>query len=198
MNGPAKLDVVFAALVADLASIRVAYAVVGGLAVGARAVERMTKDVDVAVAVGNEAEAEALLSALSGRGYRVVEIFEQGATGRLSTVRTTSPVDGVTRVDFLFASSGIEVEIVGAADDTEVLGSKSRVARAEHLVVAKLLSRREGRPQDEMDLAALVPRLNDDELKRVREAIELVVSRGMNRGRNLMADFDAALARYRG
>ena len=59
-------------------------------------------------------------------------------------------------MDLLFASSGIEPEIVAAADWVEsVLGLRVRVARRGHLLALKLLSRSPERPQDQWDLVAL-------------------------------------------
>jgi hypothetical protein len=55
-------------------------AVVGGIAVSARSEPRFTRDVDLAVAIDNDAEAEALVHALLGGGYSVVE--KPGSPGR--------------------------------------------------------------------------------------------------------------------
>lgn len=83
------------------------WALVGGLAVSARAEPRFTRDVDLAVAVGGDAETEALVRELRNRGYEPLEIVEQEATGRLATVRFQPPggeEHGVV-LDLLFASS---------------------------------------------------------------------------------------------
>lgn len=50
----------------DLIEANVAFALVGGLGVSARTEPRFTRDADVAVALANDAEAEALIAA---RGY---------------------------------------------------------------------------------------------------------------------------------
>lgn len=85
-------------------------ALVGGLAVGVRGEPRFTRDVDLAVAVSSDAEAEALVRDLLARGYRAFNALEQEAAGRLATVRLRSPTAAtdVAVVDLLFASSGIE------------------------------------------------------------------------------------------
>ena len=50
------------------------WALVGGLAVGARAEPRTTRDVDVAVSVVDDVDAEAFIHALQSRGFsRIVE-----------------------------------------------------------------------------------------------------------------------------
>jgi hypothetical protein len=56
---------------------------------------------------------------LSQRGYALDTTVEHTGTGRLATARTTSPSGAV--IDLLFASSGIEPEIVSAAEQVEIL-----------------------------------------------------------------------------
>jgi hypothetical protein len=92
---------------ADLKAIGVRWALVGGLAVSARSTPRFTKDLDFAVAVGNDAEAEDVVHRLRGRNYRPVEVLEQDYVERLSGVRLEGRGSDVV-VDLLFASSGIE------------------------------------------------------------------------------------------
>jgi len=75
---------------------------------------RTTRDVDIVVAVSGDADAEAVVFALQSRGYQLLLALEQTAVGRLSTVRLSTPgasSRGVV-VDLLFASSGIEPEII--------------------------------------------------------------------------------------
>ena len=50
----------------DLTRARVSFALVGGLAVSAWTEPRFTRDADFAVALAGDAEAEALMNALSG------------------------------------------------------------------------------------------------------------------------------------
>ena len=64
----------------------------GGLAVSARAEPRTTRDVDIVVAVSNDADAERTVLALRQRGYRDAgEMLEHEATGRLATMRMVAP-----------------------------------------------------------------------------------------------------------
>ena len=101
----------------DLSQARVPFAVIGGLAVSVRTEPRFTRDADLAVALSTDAEAEALIHTLRARHYGIEAVIEQEAVGRLATVRLTlsseprSPV-----VDLLFASSGIESEVVADAE----------------------------------------------------------------------------------
>ena len=79
----------------DLTDARIAFALVGGLAVSARTEPRFTRDADFAVALPGDAEAEALIHNLRGQGYLVHAVVEQDAVGRLATVRLSeSPQAG--------------------------------------------------------------------------------------------------------
>lgn len=171
------------------------FAMIGGLATSLRGEPRTTRDVDLAIASEDDADAEAFVRDLTARGYRVVAILEQETTGRLATVRLVSPVDGVTVVDLMFASCGIEREIVAAASNVELVGSSIPLAQRGHLVAMKLLSRDDRtRPQDAADLVALRARLEPADVEIARAACRLIEERRANRGRDLGAALDAWLA----
>lgn len=180
---------------ADLKASGARYALVGGLAVSARAEPRLTRDVDVAVAVADDAEAEHLVFALQARGYTVRSSVEQTRNRRLATVRLIPPVEGGTVVDLLFSTCGIEPEIVDQAEQLSILpGLVVPVARVEHLIVMKLLSRDDRtRPQDLDDIRALLVVARARERKRVPDAITLVTERKFSRRRNLTAAWNAFL-----
>ena len=180
----------------DLNQAGVAYALVGGLAVSVRAAPRFTRDADLAVAVPSDAEAEALIHTLRASDYRVEAVVEQHAVGRLATVRLTrsrqpqSPV-----IDLLFASSGIENEVVAEAEPIELLPKLTMgVAQTGHLIALKVLSRDDlGRPQDLVDLRTLLRVASPAELERAHAAVALIVSRGYHRGRDLTTEMKALL-----
>ena len=92
-------------------------------------------------------------------------------------------------MDLLFAASGIEVEVVRAAEPIEVgAGLVADVARVGHLIAMKLVSRDdERRPQDRGDLAALVKVADPTEWARAEEAVRLIEERGFARKRDLKA-----------
>ena len=140
----------------DLSESGAHCAVVGGLAVSARTEPRFTKDIDIAVAVANDREAEALIRFLRARNYKIEALVEQEAIERLATVRLIPPGESALVVDLLFASSGIEPEIVAAAEPIEIVaGFAVRVSTTAHLIAMKVLSRDdERRPQDRVDLTA--------------------------------------------
>ncbi|HUE87062.1 MAG TPA: nucleotidyl transferase AbiEii/AbiGii toxin family protein [Vicinamibacterales bacterium] len=169
-------------------------ALIGDLAVSAHTEPRFTRDADLAVAT--DEEAEALVRRLQTSGYGVQSAVEQKAVNRLATVRLSRP-DGrhAPVIDLLFASSGIEREVVEAAEPVELLQQFwIRVARIGHLIALKILSRDdESRPQDLVDLRALLRVATSDELAMARRALQHIEARGYHRGRDLMADFETLL-----
>ena len=115
-------------------------------------------------------------------------MLEQDATDRLATVRLTSARSaGDIMIDLLFASSGIEPEIVASADPLEISpGLIVPVATIGHLIAIKLLARDDlTRPQDLADLRALVDVAAADDITLAREAVALITERGFHRDRDL-------------
>lgn len=169
------------------------WALVGGLAVSARAEPRFTRDIDLAVAVQSDADAEGLLFSLNHARYGLLTVIEQEAARRLATVRLAPPEAAGVVVDLLFASCGVEPEIVAAAERLEVLeGVIVPVARTGHLIAMKLLAQDDRlRPQDRVDLLHLIAAADAEELGRAREAVTLIQERGFGRSK----DLTAALAR---
>jgi len=181
----------------DLAGANVSFALVGGLAVSARTEPRFTRDADLAVAVASDAAAEALIGALRARDYRIEAIVEQEAVGRLATVRLTrsgEPFGPV--IDLLFASSGIEPEVIAEAEAIELLPTlRIPVATTAHLIALKILSRDDvTRPQDVSDLRALLRVASPADVAHARTALALITSRGYQRGRDLEAEMARLLS----
>jgi hypothetical protein len=180
----------------DMAAALVAsgrgYALVGGLAISVRAEPRFTRDVDMAVAVLGDAQAEALIHELVRGGYSVLATVEHDTTQRLATARLLPPggsPHGLV-VDLLFASSGIEPEIVGQAEMLEmVVGLVLPVATVGHLLALKVLSANAERPQDAADLRALAEIATAADRKLAEQALGLIAARGFGRGKPLLDDF---------
>lgn len=184
-------------VVGDLDGQPLPWALVGGLAVSARTEPRTTRDVDVAVTVPDDAAAEAIIWSLTRAGYTVAGAVEQTDTQRLATVRLHPPsshASGVI-VDLLFASSGIEPELVARATRLEIVaGLELPVASIGDLIALKVLSRDDDRrPQDAADLRALCRAASAADLAVARESLALITARGFARGRDLDALFDHAL-----
>ncbi len=184
-----------------LADLGYPWALVGGLAVSARAEPRFTRDVDFAVALKSEREAETLILAVQARGYRIDTVLEQETTGLLATVRLVAPGSGEHGVilDLLFASSGIEAEVVERATLIEVFpGIELPVAQVSELLALKILARDdERRPQDTIDIRALLQEASASDLEATKTALTLIVERGFHRNRDLLKDFEDLTKRFR-
>jgi predicted nucleotidyltransferase len=177
-------------IASDLGRHRRQWALVGGFAVSARAEPRLTRDIDVAVTVEDDSDSEDLVRLLQADRYRPLASVEYEETGRLATVRLASSVgDAGVVVDLLFASSGIEPEVVRAADLTEIVpGLSVPIATTGHLIALKLLARDDqARPQDLADLRALRAVATPADLSAAIEAVRLISARGFDRGRDLTA-----------
>lgn len=184
---------------ADLVARGTRFALVGGLAVSARAEPRFTRDVDLAVAVDSDAEAEGLVRSLLARGYRVLAQVEHDDAGLLATVRLAVPSGGEPEgvvVDLLFASSGIEEALVATAEPLEVFaGLTVPVASVPALLALKILASDARRPQDLVDARALLDHAGPDQVQQARELLRQVQERGFGRGKRLVAELDALLDR---
>lgn len=162
-------------------------ALVGGFAVSARTEPRFTRDIDLVVAAPGDAEAETLIGDLLGQGFELFATAEHDTQQRLATARVRHRNDTV--VDLLFASSGIEPEVVAASEPLELIpGLVVPVATIGHLIALKVLSTDERRPQDSIDLSLLLDRSTPADRAQAMLAVELIEERGYNRGRNLKAD----------
>jgi len=193
-----RLESVLRAAARDLSELGLRWALVGGLAVSARAEPRFTRDVDLVIAVPGDLDAEQAVHALQRRGYRIDALVEQEAAGRLATARLAPPQedDAGIVLDVLFASSGIEPEITEAAEELEVFpGLRVRVAGVGHLLALKLLSRDDRtRPQDRADLVALLRAATRADVEEARGAVALIQARGFHRDRDLSRDLERLIA----
>ena len=183
-----RLHTALRAISKDLSESGARSALVGGLAISARTEPRFTRDIDMAVAVSDDRDAEELVKFLTSRKYVIDTLVEQESLNRLATVRLIPPGVPSLLVDLLFASSGIEPEIVAAAEPIEVIaGVVVRVATIPHLIATKVLSRDDDqRPQDRVDLVALLRAASDDEIDLARDALRTINARGFHRGKDLL------------
>jgi predicted nucleotidyltransferase len=190
------VEAALAAAAGDLDALGRRWALVGGLAVSARAEPRTTRDVDIAVDVEDDRDAESLIFALRGRGYAVEATVEHKSAARLATARLRSTAHSGVLLDLLFASCGVEREIARDASVLTLVPSVSvRVASIGHLLAMKLLARDDrSRPQDADDIRNLLREATDADVACARNAVRLVAQRGFARGRDLERLLDAALA----
>jgi hypothetical protein len=185
-------ELALAAICRELVRLSRRFALVGGLAVSVRAEVRFTRDVDIVVLVSDDSEAESLAYELRLAGYAAVASIEHETRHRLSTVRLMSPA-GV-KVDLLFASSGIEAEIVDRATPVDFEGAGSvPVANAEELLAMKILSMTDTRLQDRIDAQHLLQFTPKLDISRVREHLARITDRGYAREQDLEAKLAVVL-----
>jgi len=186
-----ELEIALRRIVDDLTEEDVRFALVGGLAVSVRAEPRLTRDIDLAISVHDDSMAEAIVQRLIARDYQPGAVIEH-QSGRLATVRLSHLGSTASFTDLLFASCGIEPEIVTNAERLEVLPELViPVATTGHLIAMKLLARDDRlRPADADDINALATIAREPDWVEARAAVELITQRGYGRGR----DLDGALA----
>jgi len=169
-------------------------ALVGGIAASVRTEPCFTRRLDFALAVQHDEEAEHALLELERHGFSVVAKVEHTTARRFATAQLRESAD-TPIVELLFASCGIEPEIVADSSPLQVLGVNVSVATVGHLVAMKLVSDDpERRPRDHQELVALASVADEREWQRAHEAIGLIQQRGFSRGR----DLPAGLAEIRG
>lgn len=167
------------------------WCLVGGLAIASRSEPRNTRDIEVAVAVTGDHQAESIIRKLcENRGYRILTVLEETGTARMATVRLLPPGSDARGaiVDLLFASSGIEPELVTASTVISVIPDVDLpVATAGHLLALKVLA---ARPQDLVDAQNLLLEMDDGERQRAKQAVRLIQERGFARQKDLVATLE--------
>ena len=194
-----RLDAALRSVVGRLRELGARFALIGGMAVSLRAEERSTRDIDLALAVHDDREAERIVLGLQSHGYQPSEVLEQRTTGRLATVRLAPPSPSRVIIDLLFASSGIEQEIVNRAEEIELsAGLTLPVATTAQLLALKVLSEDEtARLQDRIDLFSILKLADPSEILNAFELLQLIMSRGTNRGQDLERKFHAIIEAVR-
>lgn len=145
------LDEALRALVAGLRAAARPSMIIGGIAVIARGVMRLTRDIDATVA-GGGTDLEALLGVLLRHGIvprieNAVRFAEQSHV--LLLRHAPSGID----VDLSLAWLPFELDAIAASDVVSIHGARVRVARAEDLVIYKIAA---WRPQDQQDAERLI------------------------------------------
>lgn len=190
-----KLRETLVELVGQLEAARVGFAVVGGLAASARGEAGFTRDIDIVVAVSNDAGAEAVVFQLTQRGFRVLATVEQDATHRRATARLQHG-SGVV-CDLIFATCGIEREIVDGAEPLKLFDTPIRTAAVEAMVAMKVLSATDRRPRDLGDIQAMLQAHPDLDEAEVRRLLNAIVERGFARGQDLLEKWAQIRVRLR-
>jgi hypothetical protein len=195
MNG--RLTQLLGEAATTLREWRVPFALVGGLAIGIRAMARATRDVDLAVSVGDENLANDLVRRFHLRGWMdrpEGAVFQRRDTGGLALVRLVRELGSEKPcVDLIFSLAGIEREVVAGATPAEIApGFVLPVSRIGHLIALKLLA---GRSHDLGDLGALLEQSTEVDQNLAFESLALIEERNFHEGRNLRAELEAFINR---
>lgn len=183
-RGGERIQEVLLASVAALESEGARYCLAGGIARAYLAEPRSTKDIDFAVSVASDEEAEQLLFRLQRGRFVVRELFQK-VTGRIATARLTLGAVPI-RVDLLFLTSGLEDVAVRESVRVELVrGVEVSLIRRPHLIAMKVVAYR---PQDLVDIAALLDAGTAAEEREVTRILE-----NDSRAAVLMARWDEVL-----
>ncbi len=180
----------------DLRQLRVRWALLGGLAVSLHAEPRTTQDIDLGIAVADDREAERIVGDLMARRYEMEWGLERASPRRMSVVRLEMKSEPGPRldVDFIFAVSGIEREIVAAAELLEVLpGVALPVITKGHLLALKTLA---GRDKDRADIQSLLRVASASDLAETREALDLIERRRFHKKKDLQNELEEHVRRF--
>lgn len=171
---------------------------VGGIAVSLRTVERFTKDIDFAISVESDSAADLLVNSFRNAGFHIAMFLEKEDDGGLMTVRLTTGGDVEVFVDLLFATSGIEREVIADATELEPFpGIVVKLASTSSLIAMKVLSADwKIRPQDVLDIQQLLGVADLNDIERARELLELITERGYNRSKDLQTELAEYIARF--
>jgi hypothetical protein len=178
----------------DLRALGLRWALVGGFAVMIRAESRSTRDLDIVLATPGGLQTDEALRSLRFRGYRdhPKQPMLLRKDGRLFGIRLVSPlldgddIEARSVVDVLLECSGIEAEIIAAAERLEVLPDIFiPVARAGHLIALKVLA---GRSQDQEDVRILLQESDVAEIQLAKQSLQLIEERGFDEGKDLLVE----------
>jgi hypothetical protein len=140
--------------------------IIGGIAVIARGVRRLTTDVDVAVR-GDAVDVAVLLRALARRGI-VPRIARADAFARVHLVLLLRHRPTGVDLDVSLAWSAFEHEALARCTDARFGTVQAPMARPEDLVIYKAVA---GRPRDLDDVEALLLLHRNIDLARVRRRV---------------------------
>lgn len=165
-RGDKLLEEALRALSDALTNARVPWMLIGGLAVVARGVRRMTTDID-AVVQGDSATAEKLLSLLAPCGIVPRTSDAAGFAAQNLVLLVMHEPTGV-ELDISLGFTQFERDALASSQLVRFAGLDLPVAMAEDLVVFKAIA---ARPKDIEDASTLLLLYDDIDLNRVSRAV---------------------------
>jgi hypothetical protein len=165
-RGERRIEEALAALGSALDASGIPWMVIGGIAVIARGVRRMTTDID-AVVRGDRTDIASLLRQLAGERI-VPRIDDVEAFARESLVLLLRHAPSGVELDVSLAWTAFEHDAIEVCTDAKYGTVTVPMARAEDLVVFKAMA---ARPKDIDDASALLLMHKDINLGRVRRRL---------------------------
>lgn len=165
-RGELRIQRALAAFVSALQGSQIPWMVIGGIAIIARGVRRMTADID-AVVQGDRTDAPSLIRRLTKKRI-VPRIDDAEAFVRESMVLLLRHEPTGVDFDVSFAWTAFEHDAIEACTDATFGNVVAPMARAEDLVVFKAMA---ARPVDIEDASALLLMHKDIDLDRVRRRL---------------------------
>jgi hypothetical protein len=165
-SGERRLDDALKALASALRDVQGAWMIIGGIAVIARGVRRMTTDID-AVVLGDVIDPSNLLRILGRHDVRP-RIEEAEAFAKKNLVLLLRHVPSGVDLDVSLGWTDFEREAIASSTRAAYGRASYPMARAEDLVVFKALA---ARPKDIEDAAALILMHPAIDLGRVRRRL---------------------------
>jgi len=163
----ASIPQTIAALRTALESIGVPWMVIGGVAIVARGVTRLTDDVDATV-IGAEFDLDAAIAVLSRHGI-APRIADAARFARQSQVFLLRHVPSDTPIDLSLAWLPFEIDAIERAERLDLSGVDAPVATIEDLLVYKAIA---WRPRDRDDIERLMKTGHAIDLVRVQAIVE--------------------------
>lgn len=187
-RGDRRLEQALAALTSALNATHVPWMVIGGIAVIAHGVRRMTTDIDAALR-GDRIDVASVLRALAKK--RIVPRIEDAERfARESLVLLLRHEPTAVDFDVSLAWTDFEHEAIGAASVTSFGAVTAPMARPEDLVVFKAIA---GRPKDIEDATALLTLYPRMDLSRLRKRVSQLAALAEEPG--LASGLETAIAR---
>lgn len=155
-------DALLARLARALADAGIPYIVVGGQAVLVYGEPRLTRDIDVTIALTPD-QVEQVLRILPDVG--LTPLVEPVSFTQEAWVLPCADVLSELRVDFIFSSTTVELSAMERAHTVAIGGEQVRFASPEDLVVFKLIA---GRPRDLEDVRTILLKQPDLDREHVR------------------------------
>jgi hypothetical protein len=169
-------------LIGELERMSVKYAVMGGLAVRAYAIPRVTADIDLTVGISRERLPD-LFDSLEAQGYAIPEPYRTEWVDQVRGLTLVKLKRYVGKhsidVDLFLAESNFQVELLNRRRVADVDGRKLWIASPEDLVLLKLAA---GRPRDLIDVADVFFTQGDLDVQYMRKwAVNLDIQKELER-----------------